>query len=109
VIDVLEDETFLHSRQKKFDVRRLSGLLEPKDRDSLVPLSRFSHLEVTPRPTVGNQMVSTLHKEMLLIIRDPMLYTVDVWCIYLSVCFLLLCTLNPEIVIKNRYSNEFSF
>jgi len=75
VIDVLEDETFLHSHEKKFEVRRLSGFLKPKDRDSLVPLTRFSHLEKISRPTMGSQMLSTLHKEMLLITRDPTLYT----------------------------------
>jgi len=74
-IDVLEDETFLYSHHKMFDLKRLSGMLEPDGRRSLIPPKRFSLLGTMSRPNVWSQMLSTLHKEILIIIRDPLIYT----------------------------------
>jgi len=100
VIDILDDEAFLYSHQKKFVLESLSGMLPDRDRKSLVPHRSCSQLVIVLRPTLGSQMLSTLHKEILIIIRDPMLYT--------GRCLVLICVgvFFALVYIKSKDRNQ---
>jgi len=99
LIDVLEDESF-HRQIKGFNIKRLSIQLDPKDLQSLKKPEIPVKLESRARPSLCRQILTTVHKEVLIIIRDPMLYTGR------CVVFVVISMFFSLVYIKSRDRNQ---
>jgi len=74
LLDVLEDET-LPIQEKAFNRSKLTEHMSVSEVLSCMNPKIIPRLESKPRPSLCRQSLSTLHREVLIIRRDPMLYT----------------------------------
>jgi len=74
LIDVLEDEKF-HSQKKDFDLKALTRRLSETDRLSFIKPEILADLEKRTWPSMSRRIVSTMHQEGLIMVRNPILYT----------------------------------